>query len=54
LTTPPCSKEVTWLVMNHAVQMSAEQIEAFTEIMSGTNRPLQPLAGRVLELDGTP
>jgi carbonic anhydrase len=54
LTTPPCSEGVTWLVMKNPVEMSAEQIAAFTNIISGNNRPLQSLDARSLQLDDTP
>lgn len=54
LTTPPCSEEVTWLVMKTPVEMSAEQIAAFTEIVDGNNRLPQPLHARSLQLDSTP
>jgi len=46
LTTPPCTEGVTWLVAHQPVRMSAEQIEAFTSRLSGTNRPTQPRNGR--------
>ncbi len=54
LTTPACSEGVRWLVMNEPVEMSAEQIAAFTDIFSGNNRPLQELEAREVVLDGTP
>ena len=54
LTTPPCSEGVLWSVMAAPVEMSAEQIAAFTTIFEGNNRPLQPLNDRELELDETP
>lgn len=54
LTTPPCSEEVLWSVMATPIEMSAEQIAAFTTIFEGNNRPLQPLNDRELELDETP
>lgn len=54
LTTPPCSEGVIWSVMQTPVEMSAEQIAAFTEIIEGNNRPVQPLNVRTLELDETP
>lgn len=54
LTTPPCSEDVIWSVMQTPVEMSAEQIAAFTAIIEGNNRPLQPLNDRTLQLDETP
>ncbi|RMG71303.1 MAG: carbonic anhydrase family protein, partial [Chloroflexi bacterium] len=54
LTTPPCTEGVLWSVMQNPVEMSAEQIAAFTAIIEGNNRPIQELNGRDLELDNTP
>jgi carbonic anhydrase len=51
LTTPPCSEGVKWIVMTTPIQMSAEQINAFRAIISGNNRPVQPLNSRVVETD---
>lgn len=54
LTTPPCSENVLWSVVETPVEMSAQQIEAYTDIFEGTNRPVQPLNERDLQLDNTP
>jgi len=54
LTTPPCSEGVLWSVMTEPVEMSAEQIAAFTDIFDGNNRPIQPLNGRDLLTNKTP
>lgn len=54
LTTPPCTTGILWSVMQTPIEMSAEQIAAFTRIMSGNNRPVQPLDERKLLLDATP
>lgn len=51
LTTPPCSEGVKWLVMSTPIELSREQIGEFTDIISGNNRPLQPLNGRVVLTD---
>ncbi len=50
LTTPPCLEVVTWLVMAAAVTLSEGQMRAFTALIPGTNRPVQPLNGRVIRL----
>lgn len=50
LTTPPCSPIVDWVVLRRPITMSAEQISAFTDVYSDTDRPLQPLAGRRIVL----
>jgi carbonic anhydrase len=53
LTTPPCSEGVKWNIFNHAITMSAAQINTFLEAYSGNNRPVQPTNGRVVYLDTT-
>lgn len=50
LTTPPCTEGVAWAVSAEPIEMSADQIAAFTDIYDGTNRPLQPLGDRELVL----
>ena len=54
LTTPPCSEDVQWLVLTTPVELSAAQIQAFTRIHSGNNRPVQPLYGRTVVEDTSP
>ena len=49
LTTPPCSEIVTWIVMEHPIEASLEQIEAFEAIEHENNRPLQSLNGRIIK-----
>ncbi len=46
LTTPPCTEGVTWLMMNEPVEVSADQIAAFTAIYDHNFRPTQPMNGR--------
>lgn len=47
LTTPPCSEGVQWLVMQHPISASAQQIAAFKlALPSANNRPIQALNGR--------
>ena len=49
LTTPPCTQNVAWNVMTEPIQMSPEQLSAFTKLMGvDTNRPVQPLNDRQL------
>lgn len=49
LTTPPCSETVTWLVMKQPLTVSKTQVEKFSKLFGGpTNRPVQPLNGRVI------
>ncbi|MCO6451398.1 MAG: carbonic anhydrase family protein [Caldilineales bacterium] len=46
LTTPPCSEGVTWLVMNNPVEVSSEQIGAYTAIYDHNFRPTQAMNSR--------
>jgi carbonic anhydrase len=46
LTTPPCTEGVKWSVSNQFLEMSQAQIDAFTSIYSGNNRPVQNLYER--------
>lgn len=49
LTTPPCAEGVRWLILKMPVAASRAQIEAFEKIMKHeTNRPIQPLNGRIV------
>jgi len=54
LTTPPCTPNILWSVMQTPVEMSAGQIAEFTRVMVGNNRPVQDLNARDLQLDATP
>jgi carbonic anhydrase len=45
-TTPPCTEDVKWFLMNSSVELSTEQIDAFKEIYSNNYRPVQPLNDR--------
>ncbi len=47
LTTPPCTEGVNWFVMKNAVEASADQIQAISDMMPPNNaRPVQPLNDR--------
>jgi carbonic anhydrase len=46
LTTPPCSEGVQWFVMTAPIALSAAQIDAFTALFHGNNRPVQSLNER--------
>jgi len=48
LTTPPCSENVTWFVLKHAVTVSATEIEQFSKLYRRDARPTQPLYNRVV------
>lgn len=53
LTTPPGTEGVRWHLMVEPVQMSAQQLAAFTKIHSGNNRPVQGLNRRKILHDST-
>lgn len=46
LTTPPCSENVRWLVMEEAVELNAGQLEKLRAVHSGNSRPVQPVNAR--------
>jgi carbonic anhydrase len=54
LTTPPCTEGVNWYLMTLPIEISAEQLAAFTGIIDGNNRPVQPLNDRIVTEDTTP
>lgn len=41
LTTPPCSEEVKWIVLDRHLFMSKEQLSHFTDFYDHNNRPIQ-------------
>lgn len=50
LTTPPCNEPVTWFVLKTPVQVSGEEVAAYSKIYPHNARQTQPLNGRkVLE-----
>lgn len=51
LTTPPCSEQVKWMILNRPIKLSKAQINAFRKTIDGNNRPVQPLNGRVVYTD---
>jgi carbonic anhydrase len=48
LTTPPCSEGVSWFVIANPIELSQEQIAAFTSLYAGNARPLQARHKRVV------
>jgi carbonic anhydrase len=52
LTTPPCTQGVRWIVLSEPVSMSDEQISILADAHGETNRPVQPLEGRVVRASG--
>ena len=51
LTTPPCSEVVRWLLLDTPLELSTEQIAAFTAIYDANARPVQLLGKRDLLRD---
>ena len=49
LTTPPCSENVTWLVLKQPVSVSAEELARFSRLYRDNARPTQPLYDRVVK-----
>ncbi len=47
-TPPPCTEDVLWMVLKTPVELSAGQIEKFRSVISGNNRPTQPLNERTV------
>ena len=53
LTTPPCSEGVKWSVLRSALQVSAGQAQALTDLVGANNRPVQPVNTRDILEDAT-
>lgn len=49
LTAPPCTEGVTWFLLKTPVDLSAEEINAFSKLYPHDVRPLQPLNGRIVQ-----
>lgn len=49
LTTPPCSEDVNWIVLDHPIEMSQAQIAKFAEIFPDNHRPIQPVLDRTVQ-----
>jgi len=50
LTTPPCSEDVNWMVLTAPVEVSADQIARFRQVVPYDARPVQAINGRTLRL----
>jgi carbonic anhydrase len=51
LTTPPCTEGVNWFLMTLPIEISVDQLAAFTAIVDANNRPVQPLNDRIVTED---
>jgi carbonic anhydrase len=49
LTTPPCSEDVTWLVLKAPLKIADGEIARFAKIYPMNARPTQPTNGRPIE-----
>jgi len=49
LTTPPCSEQVNWVVMESPIEMSKTQIAAFAKLFGDNHRPVQELNDRTIK-----
>lgn len=52
LTTPPCSEGVRWQVLTQPVELSNAQLQLFKALYPMNARPVQPLNGRTVQVDG--
>lgn len=50
LTTPPCSENVQWLVLETPIELGRAQLDALKAIHTGNNRPVQDLNGRTVSV----
>jgi len=48
LTTPPCTENVTWLILEEPIEISREQLEYFQNFIDHNARPIQKLHHRVI------
>jgi len=51
LTAPPCTEGVKWIVLTMPIELDTAQIRAFTDLIHGNSRPVQPLNGRTVVAD---
>lgn len=51
LTTPPCTEDVQWVIMEDMISLTAEEIKAFSSRIGKNNRPVQKLYDRKVALD---
>lgn len=49
LTTPPCTEQVNWVVLDKPVELSEAQIEAFRTLLPDNHRDVQPDSGREVD-----
>lgn len=50
LTTPPCSENVQWLVLEAPIELGQAQLDALTAVHDGNDRPIQASNGRTVSV----
>jgi len=48
LPVPPCTEDVTWVVMKTPVPMADDQLAVFGRLYPRNTRPIQPANGRLV------
>lgn len=48
LTTPPCSENVSWFILEHPIEASGEQIRFFQKFIEHNARPTQKMHHRIV------
>lgn len=48
LTTPPCSENVSWIVLKESVEVSKEQVDRHVALFNRNARPVQPVGSRLV------
>jgi carbonic anhydrase len=48
LTTPPCTQNVGWIVLQNPLLVSRETLTKFQKVLGKNNRPVQPENGRII------
>jgi carbonic anhydrase len=49
LTTPPCTENITWIVLKEPITLTRQQVENFGLIYSNNARPIQPKHDRLIK-----
>ena len=50
MTTPPCTENTTWIVMERPIRISIRQLNAFRKIIKQNSRPVQKRSGKKLKI----
>jgi carbonic anhydrase len=51
LTTPPCSRHITWYLLKEPITASTSQIDQLYENFGNNSRPIQPINQRIIEFN---